>query len=221
MCGEDIKITTQRLNVHRVVHHRLSTVHQYFSAMLMRKGNQRRQRVFGAQHVGDFGDRQQAGTLVKQPGNHVQLQGAVRVEWNHPQLSPPPGAEHLPRYDVGVVLHLADDDVIPSADVGISPAVGHQVDALGGAAHEYQLLRRSGVKESGRLLAHRFHPRGGFRAEGMDPTMHRRVAVTIEFRFGADHRLRFLGAGGAVKIDQRLAVDLPAQYRKIGANPFY
>ncbi len=37
MPGENIKIAAQRLNIHRVVHHRLSAIHQHFRAMLMRK----------------------------------------------------------------------------------------------------------------------------------------------------------------------------------------
>ena len=219
--GENIKIAAQRLDVYRVVHHRLGAIHQHFRAMLMRKSNQRRQRVFRPQHVGDLGYRQQAGARVKQSRDNIQLQRTVRVQGDHPQLSPDAGAQHLPRHNIGVVLHFADDDVIPGADVGVSPAVGHQVDTLGGAADEHHFLRRPGVKEGGRLLTHGFHPRGGFRAEGMDAAVHRRVAVAIEFRFGADHCLRLLGAGGAVEIDQRLTVDLPVQYRKIGANLFY
>ncbi len=87
--------------------------------MLMRKSNQRRQRVFRPQHVGDLGYRQQAGARVKQSRDNIQLQRTVRVQGDHPQLSPDAGAQHLPRHNIGVVLHFADDDVIPGADVGV------------------------------------------------------------------------------------------------------
>ncbi len=46
----------------------------------MRKSNQRRQRVFRPQHVGDLGYRQQAGARVKQSRDNIQLQRTVRVQ---------------------------------------------------------------------------------------------------------------------------------------------
>ena len=53
------------------------------------------------------------------------------------------GAELLPRNDVGVVLEPGDDDLVARADVAAPPALGHEVDALGGAAHEDDLAWRT------------------------------------------------------------------------------
>ena len=109
--------------------------------MLAGERNQGRQRVLRPQHVGDLGNGQQAGPLIKQRRNGIQLQGAVRSERDNPQLGAHPGTEHLPGDDVRVVLHGADDDVIAGADVGIPPAIGHQIDPFGGPPDEDQLFR--------------------------------------------------------------------------------
>ncbi len=147
---------------------------------------------------------QQAGTLVKQAGDRIQLQRTVLVQRDHPQLRPHSGAQHLPRHDIGVVLHRADDDVVARADVGVSPAVRHEVNAFRGAANKHQFLRRAGVEERRRPLAHLLHSRRSFRAEGMNAAMHRRIAVAVKFRLGVNHRFRLLRAGGAVEVGQRL-----------------
>ena len=50
------------------------------------------------------------------------------------------GAELLPGHDVGVVLEVRDDDLVALADVAPAPGLRDEVDALGGAAHEDDLV---------------------------------------------------------------------------------
>ena len=120
-----------------------------------------------------------------------------------------------------MVFHLADDNIIASPDVSPAPTIGHQIDAFGGTAHEHQLFQRTGIKESGRLLAYLLHPRRRFGAQGMDTTMDGSVTVAIKLGFGINHRFRFLRAGGAIEINQRLTINLAAQHREIGAQAFH
>ena len=56
--------------------------------------------------------------------------------------------EHLPGHDVRVVLHLGDHDLVAGADVGAAPALRDQVDALGGATDEDELVRMLGANEA-------------------------------------------------------------------------
>jgi hypothetical protein len=48
-----------------------------------------------------------------------------------PQLCANALAQHLPGNDIGVVLHLGDDDVIARVNLRVAPAVGDQVDPFG------------------------------------------------------------------------------------------
>ena len=141
MPGENVKITIQRLNIHRMVHYRLRAIDQHFRAILMRQRDHFRKRVFRSQHVRHMRDSQQSGTLIKQRRERIQLQRAVRIERNDAQFRPCTRAQHLPGDNIGVVLHLADDDVIASPNILRPPAVGNKVDALCRPAHEHQLFR--------------------------------------------------------------------------------
>ena len=53
--------------------------------------------------------------------------------------------QHLPRHDVGVVLHARDQDFITGTDGGPQIGLGHQIDGLGGAAGEHQLIAVRGA----------------------------------------------------------------------------
>ena len=66
MPGKHVKIAIQRLNIHRMMHHRLSAIHQHFCAMLVRKRDHFRQGIFRSQHVGDMSNCQQASFLIEQ-----------------------------------------------------------------------------------------------------------------------------------------------------------
>lgn len=102
-----------------------------------------------------------------------------------------------------MVLHFADDDVIASPDIAVAPTVRHQVNAFRGTANEHQLFSGTSVNKQRGELAHILHFFRGLRAQRMDTTVNRRIAVTVKLGFGIDHLIRLLRAGGAVQIRQR------------------
>ena len=157
MPGEHVKVAIQRLNIHRMMHHRLSAIHQHFCAMLVRKRDYFRQRIFCSQHVGDMSNCQQASFLIKQRRQRLQLQRTVGVERDHTQLCANACAKHLPGDNVSVVLHLTDDDVIARPHVAVAPAIGDQIDPFRRAADEHQLFRRTGINKQRCPLAHVLH----------------------------------------------------------------
>ena len=57
--------------------------------------------------------------------------------------------EELPRDEVGVVLHLGEDDGVAAADVAPTPRVRHEVDGLGRVAGEHDLVAVGRVDEPG------------------------------------------------------------------------
>ena len=65
---------------------------------------------------------------------------AAVVDRRDAQLGALLGRELLPGHDVGVVLEVRDDDLVALLDVAAAPGLGDQVDALGGAAHEDDLV---------------------------------------------------------------------------------
>jgi hypothetical protein len=69
-------------------------------------------------------------------GIHPAAPGRCRPPGSRADLGALGGGELLPGHDVGVVLQVADDDLVALARRSGAPALGDQVDALGGAAHK-------------------------------------------------------------------------------------
>src|SRR5262249_19751806 len=103
-------------------------------------------------------------------------------------------------------------------DVGPAVGLGDEVDALGGAAREDDLLLGRGVEEALHLLAGLVVLLGGQRAEEVDGPVDVGVVQLIVAAGRVDYRLRLLRGGGVVEVDQRLAVGLAVEDREVVAD---
>ena len=63
------------------------------------------------------------------------------------------GAEQLPRHDIRVVLEMRDHDLVAGTDIRLPQALRDQIDALGRAADENDILDRWRVDEAAHLFA--------------------------------------------------------------------
>src|SRR5438270_8718933 len=102
--------------------------------------------------------------------------------------------------------------------MGSAPAVAHEVDRLGGVAGEDDLLYGGGVDEGGHSAARRLVGGGRLFAQGVDAPMGIGVVPPVVIVHRIDHRRRFLRGGGAIEVNQRLAVDLPSQDREVSLD---
>jgi hypothetical protein len=114
-------------------------------------------------------------------------------------------AQDLPGHDVGVVLHLGDEHLVARAQIGATPGVGHQVDALRRAAGEDHLAAVGRVDEAGDLLPRALEGRGGFLAQRVHPAVNVGIVAPVVVVHGLDHRHRLLAARRIVQVDQRRA----------------
>ena len=89
--------------------------------------------------MSDGGD---AGARPEQLLEFIQQQFAAIVDGSDAQFRALLIAQHLPGNDVGVVLHGGDEHFIACADVLPPVGLRHEVDGLGGAAHEDDLARQ-------------------------------------------------------------------------------
>ena len=127
------------------MHHRLAAIHQQLRAGRMRQSGDARDRSVGAQHVGHVGDRDQAHPpIVQQPRESLHVQLARIGDRCDAQFDAMRIAQHLPRHDVGVMLHLGDQHRLARLQHAAPIAMGDQVDRLGAVAREHDLLARSG-----------------------------------------------------------------------------
>src|ERR1700730_15393270 len=116
------------------------------------------------------------------------------------------------------MLHGGDNDFVSAPDVGASPRLGHEVDALGGSAHENNFPSISGVQET-------LHGRARFLVscrslfgKSVYAAMNIGIVRGVVVDQGIDDGLQLLCGGGVIEIDERLIVNFSRQDRKIGTN---
>ena len=104
---------------------------------------QRRQRPEGVRHPGDGEDLR---ALRQQRFQARQVQQALVGQRDVPQGRPRVARAELPGDDVGMMLHLGEEDLVPLAQVSATPCVGDEVDRFGGPAVEDDRFRRGGAR---------------------------------------------------------------------------
>ena len=77
-------------------------------------------------------------------GEVGEVELAVGGERHPAQLDAALGGQHVPRHDVGVVLHVGEHDDVAALQVGAAPRVRDQVQRLGGVLGEDDLVRACG-----------------------------------------------------------------------------
>src|SRR5271166_2121727 len=121
----------------------------------------------------------------------------------------------MPGYDVRVMLHDAENDLVARADILQSIARRGKIDRLGRGAREYDLLGSGRVQETSHALPRRLIGLGGGIGEIMQPSMDIGVFVLIRMSNSIEDGLRLLRGGGIVQIHERLAVGPLREDRKV------
>jgi hypothetical protein len=137
---------------------------------------------------------------------------------NHLQRGPSFLAQHLPGHNVGVVLHVGDDDLIPGLDEAAAEGRSHQVDALGCPAGKDDLFAVARIDE----LPYRFTGclvfSGGFLSQGVNTPVNVGVVTLVIRVYRLNHGAWLLGGSRIIEVHQRLAVDRLVQDREILAD---
>ena len=157
--------------------------------------------------------REQALELVE----HKLAGGVERCD---PQQRAAAFAGELPRHDVRVVFHLADEDFVARAEA-LTVARSDEIDRLGGAAHEDDFLAPRGMDELPHLVARGFVGLGCALAQKMHAAVNIGVERGVVMRLAVDHAVRLLTGGRVVEIDQRLAMHMLVQDGEILAQPLH
>ena len=103
-----------------------------------------------------MGERDELRLEPEEDLEHVEAQDAVVGDRDELEVAVLLLDEELPRNEVGVVLHLGQDDRVAPADVPAAPRVGDEVDRLGGVAGEDDLVAVGRVDEPRRRWARAF-----------------------------------------------------------------
>src|SRR5690606_15907638 len=142
-------------------------------------------------------------------------QRAVRFQRQIFESGPRRLGHLLPRNQVAVVLRRRQDDLVPRTQPGPGITVGHQVEGGSGAPGEDHFLFGAGSDKPAHLFPCPLVGLGRPGSQGVNPPVDVGVDLLVIPFHRLDHLKRFLGAGGAVKIYQRVAVHFLLQDGKI------
>ncbi len=218
VAGDGVEVAADVLHVDIEVDGGLGAVEQHRNAAGMRTPHHLLHRHQGAEHVRHMGDRDHPGARRKQLLEFVDEEISLVIDrspFDHRALAL---AQEVPRHDVGMVLHDREHDLVAGLDALAAERVGHQVDGLGGVAGEDDLFLAGRVEEGAHLLARILVGFGRGIGEIVQPAVHVGVFGGIGVLQAIEHGLRLLRRGGIVEIDERLAVDLQREDRKILAD---
>ena len=204
VCGAYQEVRAQRLDVELHVRRALRCVNDHGGAVLLGDACDLGRRIHGAEYVGDVHERHQLHFAVVQEARKcIQIQLAGAAHGNKPQLELLLGSQHLPRYQVGVVLHGREQDGVARLERPRSPGTRHQVQRLGRVAREDDLAR-AGVDERRESPARVLVEGRGLLGDAVHAAMDVRVARAVVTVHRVQHALRLLRCGGAVEVHERL-----------------
>ena len=215
--GSDIEIAAEVLDIHRRMHRGLAAVEKDRNAPGVGQTNDvsgGRQCTQHVRHVG-HGDQTHARCQHRFEGGHVQR--AIFEHGRPFQDHALVFAQEVPGHDVGVVLHLGEDDLVPGRQ-GLPQAAGHEIERVCAAAGENDLRGRWRVEEGRDLAARRLIGIGCEIGKRVKAAMHVSIGRFGKLANGIENRLWLLCRGGIVEIDQRLAVDLACKDGEVRAN---
>ena len=143
---------------------------------------------------------------------------AIGRERDPAQLDAPLGHEHVPRHDVGVMLHVGEHDHIAGFEVGAPPGLHDEIERLGGVTGEDDLGGGGSVDERTHLLAGGLELVRGLLGDEVDATMHIGVDRAVVGVHRVEHGGRLLRGGGRIEIDDGSVVDRASEKGEVGPD---
>ena len=218
VAAEREEVAAELAHVHAEVGHALRPVRQEERAVGVGHVGHVAHGVHRAQHVAHVGRTHQPGAGRKEAFVGVEPQGAGIVHRNDLDDDAFALTQHLPRHDVGVVLHDGEYHFVAFVEKAIAQRRSHEVEAFGRAAREDDFGRRARTDEGPHAFAGLLVQVGGLLREEVDAAVHVGVDRVVFVHHGLDDAARFLRGGGVVQVDEGAAVHLAAQDGKVGAH---
>src|SRR5437016_12286666 len=113
------------------------------------------------------------------------------------------------------MLEPRDYNFVVFFDVAVAPALGDQIDALGGAAHEDDLTCRGSIQKSANFVPRAFISVGRTRSECVSGPVNVGILVAVKSGDPVNHGLGFLGSRSVVEPNQRSPVHMFLQDREV------
>ena len=219
MPAEGEEIGVQGLHVDLQMRHALGPIDEDTSAGLVCLGDDFSDWVDRAEHVGHGRHRYEPGLFAQQRVEGLDVESALFRDRHVANGRAGPLSQLAPGNEVGVVLHLGEQDFVAAADVCIAPASGHEVDRRGRPVREDDLRWRGRVDQRADFFPRLLVKIGRLVGEPMDAAVDVGVMLFVGFDNRLDDLARPLGRGGVVEVDQRdPAVEHLGKDREVAAD---
>ena len=217
MAAEGEKVTIHRLHIHLEMGCTLGTIHQDGDIMGMSRLDDLFHWIDRAQYIAHMGHTDDFGSRRDQRFQLIHTQNTIIGDGDMLDNDTPFHGLKLPRYDVGMMLHLSDDHLIASLHLRFAERLCHQVDGLRGASCKDNLLDLRGIDELAYFFACSLMQVSGLLGEVVHTTMHVGIHIEVLIAHGVEHIQRLLCGGRIVEIHQRLLIYLPRKNREVFA----
>ena len=182
--------------------HTLSRIDEDFCSSSVGGGDDFLQWIADAQHVGGV-DHTDESCALEGMMERLHVEREVLGDGHITQLNTPFLSEHLPRHDVGVVLHLRQNDGVALDEVGPTPSMSNEVDAFCCAAGDDDLVCVEALLE---FASAGFVAFGRLSGQGVDGSVDVGVGLGVVIVHGVEDHLWLLGGRSVVEVDERVAV---------------
>ncbi|MNX78856.1 hypothetical protein D3C86_1104650 [compost metagenome] len=186
----------------------LRCIYQYDSPMLMRNRDNLFYRIDRPQRIRDISYSNQLRSFVNKVliGVHIEL--PLIIHRNNTDLTAFFITEHLPRNNIGVVLHCRNNNFISRMDKCSAIAGSNQIDTIGRPLRDNHLLVFRRINKRLKLFTGHLKSICRYLAEVVNSTMYITIHICIIMCNGIDYRIGLLCCRTIVQINQRLAIYL-------------
>jgi hypothetical protein len=131
-------------------------------------------------------------TCVKANSELIEREEAVLPHRQEPQSRASSLSDQLPRHEIAVMLHLAEQNHVACAQECSAPRLRDEVDALARATREHNLVRRGSAEIARHARPRAFVSFRCARTQLVQTSMHVRVVMFVVVPERIDHGARLL-----------------------------
>ena len=186
MGRKDVEVGIESSHVDVHVSDGLCPVYKHRDAVSVSLGYHLGHGIDCAEDIGDVTRGYKTRALVEKRAVCLHVEHPTGIHRDDTQGDALVASEKLPRDDVGVVLHDGEYNLVAILKE-IAVGGSHEVDGLGGATGEDDLLDGGGVDHAAHALAGDLLQVGGLLRQGMDASVDVGLVLKIHAVDGIDH----------------------------------
>ena len=153
MTAKGKEVAVHCLHIYLEVWGALGTIHQHRDAVSMSRLDNLAYRIYCTQHIAHMSHTDELGTRRDKLLQLVEAQQAIISDGDMLYHNTSLHRLKLPRYDIGVMLHLCDNHLVALLHLTLAERAGHQVDGLRCATCKDNFLYLAGIDELTHLFA--------------------------------------------------------------------